>query len=186
LLLFALHTGARAGEQRAIEWSDIDWRSRSVRFRRAMVLGKVGPTKSGRERSVPLTVALEAALKSIRHLRGQLVFCNPDGSPLTLWQLHDRFQFVCRRAGLRRIRWHDMRHSFASQLVIAGVPIRQVQEWLGHQSITMTMRLLTPGSEWRNGAHPSTRLGCQRTRSRQPDGNRIVAPPESALSTLIY
>ena len=140
LLLFALHTGARAGEQRAIEWGDIDWRSKSVRFRRAMVLGKVGPTKSGRERSVPLTGGLETALKAIRHLRGQLVFCNPNGSPLTLWQLHDRFQFVCRRSGLRRIRWHDMRHSFASQLVIAGVPIRQVQEWLGHQSITMTMR----------------------------------------------
>jgi integrase len=53
----------------------------------------------------------------------------------------------CRRAGLRRIRWHDCRHSFASQLVIAGTPLRQVQEWLGHSTILMTMRYshLAPG-----------------------------------------
>jgi integrase len=140
LFLFALHTGARAGEQRAVEWGDIDWRNKSVRFRRAIVDGKVGPTKSGKERSVPLTPTLEAALKAIRHLRGPLVFCNPDGSALTLWQLHDRFQYVSRRAGLRQIRWHDLRHTFASQLVAAGVPLLQVQAWLGHATINMTMR----------------------------------------------
>jgi site-specific recombinase XerC len=52
------------------------------------------------------------------------------------------------RAGLREIRWHDLRHSFASQLVSSSVPIRQVQEWLGHSTITMTMRYshLAPGS----------------------------------------
>ena len=60
--------------------------------------------------------------------------------PLTLWQLHDRLEGACRRAGLRRIRWHDTRHSFASQLTSAGVPLRQVQEYLGHSTITMTMR----------------------------------------------
>jgi integrase len=51
------------------------------------------------------------------------------------------------RAGLRRIRWHDCRHSFASQLVMGGTPLRQVQEWLGHSTITMTMRYshLAPG-----------------------------------------
>ncbi len=62
-------------------------------------------------------------------------------------QLHERLWGACRRAGLRRIRWHDCRHSFASQLVIAGAPLRQVQEWLGHSTITMTMRYahLAPG-----------------------------------------
>jgi site-specific recombinase XerD len=70
-----------------------------------------------------------------------------DGSPFTLWQLHERLWGACRRGGLRKIRWHDARHSFASQLVIAGAPLRQVQEWLGHSSITMTMRYahLAPG-----------------------------------------
>jgi site-specific recombinase XerD len=50
------------------------------------------------------------------------------------------------KAGLRRIRWHDMQHSFASQLISAGVPIRQVQEWLGHSTITMRYAHLAPGS----------------------------------------
>jgi integrase len=54
---------------------------------------------------------------------------------------------AARRAGLRRIRWHDLRRSFASQLITAGVSIRQVQEWMGHSTIGMTMRYahLAPG-----------------------------------------
>jgi site-specific recombinase XerD len=115
-------------------------RDLSVVFRRSSTNGIVGPTKSGKERKVPLTQSLERALREIRHAKGPRVFCNPDGSPLTLWQLHERLWSACRRAGLRRIRWHDCRHSFASQLIMAGTPLRQVQEWLGHSTITMTMR----------------------------------------------
>jgi integrase len=120
---------------------------RLVVFRRSSTNGIVGPTKSGKERKVPLTTALEAALRSIRHVRGPRVFCNPDGKPLTLWQLHERLWGSCRRAGLRRIPWHDCRHSFASQLVMAGTPLRQVQDWLGHSTMMMTMRYshLAPG-----------------------------------------
>jgi integrase len=147
LLMFAFHTGARAGEQLAFEWQDLDQHNKLVVFRRSSTHGIVGPTKTGKERKVPLTATLEAALKGIKHLRGPRVFCNADGTPLTLWQLHERLWSACRRAGLRRIRWHDCRHSFASQLVMAGTPLRQVQEWLGHSSIIMTMRYshLAPG-----------------------------------------
>jgi site-specific recombinase XerD len=77
----------------------------------------------------------------------RVVFCRVDGKPFTLWQLHERLWSACRRAGLREIRWHDLRHSFACQLVSAGVPLRQVQDWLGHSTMTMTMRYshLAPG-----------------------------------------
>jgi integrase len=147
ILLFALHTGARAGEQIAIEWGDVDWTNHLVVLRRSSTRGEVGPTKSGRERRVPLTPTLEKALRQIRHLRGPLVFSNADGSALRLGQLHERLWGASRRAGLRKIRWHDLRHSFASQLASAAVPLRQVQEWLGHSTITMTMRYahLAPG-----------------------------------------
>lgn len=146
-LVFALHTGARAGEQLAIEWSDVDWTNRLVVLRRSLTRGEVGPTKSGRERRVPMTATLERELRQVRHLRGPLVFCRSDGSPLRIGQLHERLWGACRRAGLREIRWHDLRHSFASQLAMAGVPLRQVQEWLGHSTVTMTMRYahLAPG-----------------------------------------
>jgi hypothetical protein len=99
------------------------------------------------ERRVPLTGTLEEALRRIRHLRGPLVFSNPDGSALRLDQLHERLWGASRRAGLRKIRWHDLRHSFASQLASAAVPLHRVQEWLGHSTIGMTMRYahLAPG-----------------------------------------
>jgi integrase len=148
LLMFAFHTGARAGEQIAFEWGELDLRNRFVCLRRSSTDGTVRETtKSGKPRKVPLTASLEAALRDIRHVRGPLVFCQKDGSPMTLWMLHERLWSACRRAGLRRIRWHDCRHSFASQLVMANTPLRQVQEWLGHSTITMTMRYahLAPG-----------------------------------------
>jgi integrase len=138
--MFALQTGARAGEQLALQWGDIDFRSNLVVFRRSSTRGVVGHKKSGREAKVPLTATLEAALKAHRHMRSRLVFCNDDGSPLSLWQLHERLEMVCRRAGLRKVRWHDLRHSFASQLATAGVPIRHIQAWLNHSTIHMSMR----------------------------------------------
>ena len=71
-----------------------------------------------------------------------------DGKPFTIWQLHERLWSACRRAGPRQIRWHDLGHSCASQLAGAGVPLNQIQHWLAHSTITMTMRYvhLAPGS----------------------------------------
>lgn len=152
LLLFAIHTGARAGEQLALGRGDIDWHNRLVVLRRSETRGELGPTKGKKERKVPLTTALEGALRKAKHLRGERVFCNVDSSPLTLDQLHERLWGAQRRAGLRRIRWHDLRHTFASQAAIAGVPLPQIQKWLGHTTIAMTMRYahLAPGAggEW--------------------------------------
>jgi len=62
LLLFALHTGARSGEQIAFTWGDIDWHNNFVIFRRGSSRGVVGPTKDGDERRVPMTPALAQAL----------------------------------------------------------------------------------------------------------------------------
>jgi integrase len=151
LLVFAFHTGARSGEQIAIEWGDIDWHNRFVVFRRAASRGIVGPTKDSDERKVPMTPLLEASLKAIRHLKGDLVFSEPDGTPLNPWKLARALNRASRRAGLRRIRRHDTRHSFASQLVMANVPLVQVQAWMGHSTIAMTMKYAhlapSPGHE---------------------------------------
>ncbi len=170
LLVFAAHTGARWGEQRAITWGDLDWKSGQVVIRKSMPhnTDEVAPTKSGRARRVPMTATLRTALLAIRdlnHLAGGLVFGRRmDGGALSLYGARERLQRACRKAGIREVRWHDLRHSFASQLVSAGVPLRQVQEWLGHSTITMTMRYshLAPGSGdairaldpgWTQGGH---------------------------------
>lgn len=154
LLLFALHTGARAGEQRVIEWGDVDWHNRQVAIRKSLASGntKVGPPKGGKERRVPLSTTLGEALKAIRglqHLQGGLIFTRPEtGGPLSMDQLRERLWSACRRAGVREVRWHDLRHTFASQLIAAGVDLLKVKTWLGHKDIVTTMRYahLAPGA----------------------------------------
>jgi integrase len=148
ILRFALHSGGRAGEQLAVEWTDIDTRNKFVSFSKSRTNGvTTRGTKGRKPRKVPLSESLLADLRTVRHLKGPLVFCQADGSPLTLWILRDHLARAARKAGLRLLRWHDLRHSFASNLVIGGTPIRQVQEWMGHTTILMTMRYshLAPG-----------------------------------------
>jgi site-specific recombinase XerD len=114
---------------------------------------------------------------SAEPLAAVVVFCRADGKSLTLWQLHERLWGACRRAGLREVRWHDLRHTFASQLVTAGVPLRHVQGWLGHSTMMMTMRYshLAPG----NGAAPA---GHSRSGTRVSWRNHVGS--ERCLSIL--
>lgn len=148
MVLFPLATGARMGEQIAIRWGDIDWMSRMVHIRQSAPNGKaIASTKSGRHRAVPLTPELVSALRAIEH-QGEFVFVNEDGTRLRPGQFHELLWGAQRRAGLRRIPWHGLRHSFASILVSGGTPLRVVQRWLGHSSITTSERYghLAPGA----------------------------------------
>ena len=79
-------------------------------------------------------------LKDHRHLKGKLVFSRPNGAHLTRDIVKHPFDRVTRAAGLHRIRIHDTRHSFASQLVMAGVPLKAVAELLGHSETRITER----------------------------------------------
>jgi site-specific recombinase XerD len=79
-------------------------------------------------------------LKLHRHLNGELVFCRADGSMYTRDAIKRVLPFTCKRAGLRHVQWHVLRHSFASQLVMAGVSLKVVQELMGHATLEMTMR----------------------------------------------
>jgi integrase len=148
-ILFALDTGARMGEQTALEWSDLDLKAREpfVRISRSDWLGHVTSTKSGNVRTVPLTARLVAALKGCRHLKGTRVFCHPNGTTWTKEVYKRLLPRLLKKAGLRRITWHAQRHTFASHLVMRGASLKAVQELLGHASITTTMRYahLAPG-----------------------------------------
>jgi integrase len=148
-ILFALDTGARMGEQIALEWSDLDLKAREpvVRISRSQWFEHVTSTKGGTVRNVPLTGRLVTALKAVRHLRGPRVFCQDDGTSWTKEVYKKLLPRLLKKAGLRRFTWHDLRHTFASHLVMRGASLKAVQELLGHASITTTMRYahLSPG-----------------------------------------
>lgn len=139
---FALltYTGLRFGEAIALRWSDVDLDRRIITVRRSWD----GPTKGGKQRLVPIAEALAPVLAAWRLAdpwRGALVFTSPDGGlfthgSVTAW--NTALWSACDRAGIRRIRIHDLRHVFASHFVMGGGDIFTLQRILGHSTPTLT------------------------------------------------
>ena len=140
MILLALKTGLRQGELLALRWEDVDLVTNRLVVRRNMVRGNIGTPKSGRHREVPLSSSVVKALKAERHLRGETVFSDSGGNMLTAAACVRPIWRACKRAGLRQVRWHVLRHTFASHLAMRGVPLKAIQELLGHATIEMTMR----------------------------------------------
>ena len=112
----------------------------------ALVSGKgtrgiIGTPKNGRTRKVDLSDHARAALRGLSsRFRGELVFCTDDGRMPTKGESKHPLWRACRKAGLRRIGWHVLRHTFASHLAMLGEPLKAIQELMGHSTIQMTMR----------------------------------------------
>ncbi|HKA87337.1 MAG TPA: site-specific integrase [Haliangiales bacterium] len=140
MIVVALRTGMRQGELLGLRWQDVDLIAGRILVRQSIVRGRVGTPKSGRPREIPLGEDVLAALKAHRHLRGELVFCDYGGRVLGKEECKHPLWRACRRAGLRRIGWHTLRHTFASHLAMRGAPLKAVQDLLGHATIQMTMR----------------------------------------------
>ncbi len=146
----AMLSGLRLGELRGLQWDDVDLVAARLTVRRAAdECGELHPPKSGRSRVVDLPRRAVAVLRDHKHLRGPFVFCNEDGSMLNRWACEPRTRRgvtegalarICRKAGLRRIGWHVLRHTYASHLVMSGASLMEVKELLGHASLEMTMR----------------------------------------------
>jgi integrase len=152
LLLVAVRTGLRLGELRALRWVDVDLARARLVVRRAASRAIVGTPKSGKPREVDLCDEARDALKAHRHLRSELVFCAEAGRMLSREELKWPLWSACRRAGLERIGWHVLRHTFASHLVQRGAPMRAVQELLGHGDLKMTLRYAHLSPESRRDA----------------------------------
>ena len=140
MVVLALNTGLRLGELLALKWDAVDLKAGRLHVREAVARGIVGTPKSGRAREVPLNETALAILKEHRHLRGPLVFCNDDGAMLTKNEAKGPLRRARVRAGITALGWHDLRHTFAPHLTMRGVPLKAVQELLGHATIDMTMR----------------------------------------------
>ena len=184
LYLTAAMTGLRQGELLALRWRDVDWLAGRLRVRRNFVRGEFGSPKSRRSaRSVPLADCVTAELDGLHrgsHYRGDddLVFGHPHlGRPLDRSKLLKRFKKAAERAGLRDMRFHDLRHTFGTRVAAAGVPMRTLQEWMGHRDFKTTLIYAdyAPSAQERElverafgGCRPTGRMGSQRGSPNRP------------------
>jgi integrase len=146
LFLTAAFTGLRMGELLALRWRDVDLTSATIRVRASYYLGQLTTPKSGKVRAVPLAPDVAAALAQLgrrEHWLGDddLVFVGETGGYLDGSALRRRYKAAIAGAGLRPLRFHDLRHTFGTRM-IAKADIRRVQEWMGHADIQTTMRYL--------------------------------------------
>ncbi len=133
----ALHTGLRRNELWRLRWRDVNFQAGLLTVREA---------KNGQARHIPLNMVAEKALLTLsRQGAGEYVLPGPPERTPRTW---DRwFERCVRAAGIADFRYHDLRHTFASRLVMAGVPLRTVAELLGHRTLSVVMRYahLSPG-----------------------------------------
>jgi integrase len=153
-VLCLLHTGLRIGEAIAIQWGDIDQAGRFLAIERNLVDGKVTTPKSGKGRRVDLSGELAGALEQVRTRRkaraleegrpapttGDWVFVNDEGNAVDPDNFRKRvWPKLLEKAGLRAIRIHDLRHTFASLLIGQGEGLPYVRDQMGHHSIALTV-----------------------------------------------
>lgn len=147
IFITAVMTGLRKGELVALRWRDVDWEARRIRVRRNYTRGEFGTPKSRRSsRSVPMTGELATELRRLWNQTiwrddDDLVFAHPEhGGVLPKANISRRYAAALKAAGLDDHRFHDLRHTFGTRMAGAGVPLRTLQEWMGHRDITTTQR----------------------------------------------
>ena len=145
LWITAAMTGLRQGELAGLRWRDVDWIARLVRVRRSYSRGQWTTPKSRRSsRAVPMAdrVANELELhfrRSAYTHDDALVFCHPQtGAPYDASKSRVRFKDALKRAGLRELRFHDLRHTYGTLMAAAGTPLRTLQGWMGHRDYKTT------------------------------------------------
>jgi integrase len=147
LVLTAAMTALRQGELLGLRWRDVDWQIQRVRvrqtWRRTEFSGR-GKSDLSTRRSVPLADRVVAELdawtkRTLYAGDDDLVFGHPQlGTPLDGAKVTKRFKQACADADVRVVRFHDLRHTFATRLAAQGAPLRTIQEFLGHADAKTT------------------------------------------------
>ena len=133
MVIISLNTGLRRGELVSLKWENVSIKSALI-----TVIGE--NAKSGKTRHIPLNDFALAAIKKLKKqdLNSDLLFSGAQGNKFM--QLRRTWNKVLTKAQIENFRWHDMRHHFASWLVMSGVDLNTVRELLGHSDIQMTLR----------------------------------------------
>lgn len=127
----ALHTGMRRGEQYHLRWQDVDLKRNILTIARS---------KNGEARRIQINSKARPALLTLRERADGVGYVCPgyEGTRTRDWR--EWFNKALTAAAIANFRWHDLRHTFASRLVMAAVPLRAVQVLMGHKRIETTLR----------------------------------------------
>jgi site-specific recombinase XerD len=130
VVVLALNTGLRKNEILQLKWKDIDLKEKKITVKR---------TKNNEIRTVPINDTLyQELVKVTRHPEGEYIFCDKSGIPYG--NVRKSFESALEVAKIEDFHFHDLRHTFASHLVMKGCDLRTVQQLMGHKDIKMTMR----------------------------------------------
>ncbi len=140
--LLAVRTGMRKGEIYGLHWRSVDFGARRITVEHNCWRGRLGTPKNGKTRVVPMTADLVEALSAWRqHSAGEIVFPNKEGGLVSgQTTANEALSRALKKAGLRHVRFHDLRHTFASHLVLQKCSLKVVQVLMGHSSVRMTER----------------------------------------------
>jgi integrase len=153
LFVLAVATGLRRGELLALHWPDVDFDAATVTVRRTLVMvGQEFVLKEPKTKASRRTIAVPAfALDALHEHRKKMVargfadkavFCNCRGGFIRGYNLlRNSFQPILARAGLPKLRFHDLRHTHATGLLSRGLPIKAVSQRLGHSDVSITLRV---------------------------------------------
>lgn len=130
-VLVSLNTGIRRGALFALSWDDIDFTTGTITLR-------ADAAKAEKEQKVPMNEITRRTLLEIPR-EGSMVFRNTRNGE-KIGDYRKAWNTLLKKAGISDFRWHDMRHDFASRLVMAGVDLNTVRELLGHADLKMTLR----------------------------------------------
>lgn len=147
LILTAAFTGLRMGELLALRWGEVDFAAETIRVVRSFTIGGESSPKSGKPRSVPMVRGVATTLARLsqrEHFTGDddLVFAGVAGGHVDSKDLRAEYKAALTRAGLRNLRFHDLRHTFGTRAVEQAESILELKEWMGHANVQTTMRYL--------------------------------------------
>lgn len=137
MVFLALHTGMREGEIMGLAWACVDFKAHEIRVEYA---------KSGKYRHVPMDSQVAVLLKSLFKKGERSVFEN-NRTQKAYKNIHKAYNLARAKAGLRDVRFHDLRHTFATRLVESGADIGLVQLILGHGDLKITQRYVHPSKQ---------------------------------------
>ena len=129
LITFLIYTGCRKGEALNLKWDDVDLKNDVIAIK---------GTKTKYDRYMPVSKPLKELLKTIKKKDDCLYVFNRSGARLS--DFKKSFHTACRNAGLKDLRIHDLRHVFASKMVMNGTSLYITGELLGHRTTQMTKR----------------------------------------------